>query len=885
MANEGPTTVATINAKITVDAEPAFRSFEEVRSDAKSLGAESPDIKLTASGAEKVAAKLAAVQAAQDKLGQSTQRLTTAQAILGIEETREGRKAALLLPARLEAKAAADAQTTATAELAAAIAALNVAEGAEVATKTKANEANKTNITRMGVIGSLVAALIVSIAPLAGYTIAVAGGFTAMGAAGLLALVGIHAQMTAGTPIGQTYSQGIRTLKGDLQQLSQTAAVEMLGSFKDAVGQVNSAMPFLNTSTRIFTDILGITGSRVLSAVINSLKVLNPLFVSGALYVNQLAGGFQKWTQNGGLQKFVTYAQGALPLVASALGAIANAVVRVFEATAPLGTVTLGVLTAVSNAIAGLPSNQLLAIAAAATGGFIAFKAWGLIAPILGAVATAVGAVGVATEILEGPLGWVSAAVGLLGATLAVATVATQGQKAATDSYAAALMADMGVIGQATEKQAALNLQQANAFELGKKLGLSQVILTAAVLGNVPAQKLVQAAIEKATKAQQDAIAGFHGAAAGAGIATRATGEQADAASKLAAILDDQTMGVQKQIDAYNELQLATNGTAISTETQLNAVKDLAAQYGMSLSDYLAATGAQKQTSDQLAATTRQMQIQNDAAGLLSNAFTILNGGSLNVAQAQTGLAAANNTLTDSLNTNGDVVDGNTKAAVANQQAIQQQVSAAQQMADAVGKQTGSTVAGTKAYTDAKSALEAQLSSQGLLSDAVQTYIDRLYDVKDFKPTTTTFDVNTTNAMVKIAALRAALGSIDPSRVGLTATGSGQLTYSDSRNTAQGHADGGTIYGVGSGTSDSNLRRLSRGEEVIRASAAQQVRPLLKAINTNPGNALASLVAMSSPKASAPQAMQHVTDVTNIQLDSKTIAQSVRQYNRSVATT
>ena len=34
-----------------------------------------------------------------------------------------------------------------------------------------------------------------------------------------------------------------------------------------------------------------ITGNRVLSGVISALRVLNPLFISGAVYVDQLAAG------------------------------------------------------------------------------------------------------------------------------------------------------------------------------------------------------------------------------------------------------------------------------------------------------------------------------------------------------------------------------------------------------------------------------------------------------------------------------------------------------------------------------------------------------------------------------------------------------------------
>jgi hypothetical protein len=143
------------------------------------------------------------------------------------------------------------------------------------------------------------------------------------------------------------------------------------------------------------------------------------------------------------------------------------------------------------------------------------------------------------------------------------------------------------------------------------------------------------------------------------------------AAETVSSGMGTQSAAVKTQVDKYNELQTALGGTTIATEGQLAAQTDLASQYGVSLGAYQQAVGANKQTEDQLARTTAQMRLQNDAAGLLNNALTILNGGSLSVAQSQTGLASANNALLDSFSQNGVVIDGNTKAAVANQQALQ----------------------------------------------------------------------------------------------------------------------------------------------------------------------------------------------------------------------
>lgn len=174
--------------------------------------------------------------------------------------------------------------------------------------------------------------------------------------------------------------------------------------------------------------------------------------------------------------------------------------------------------------------------------------------------------------------------------------------------------------------------------------------------------------------------------------------------------------------------------------------------YGMTSNAYeTAKKAADDQTASTLAAT-QAMQMEDDAAGLLSNALTILNGGSLSLAQAQTGVASANNAAVQSFKTNKAVIDGSSAAAVANQQAVEQQVSAAQQLAQAQAKATGSTEAGVKSYQDSKAALEGALKAQGDLTPAVQAYIDKLYDVSNLKVQPTKLEIDKSSADAAMSA-------------------------------------------------------------------------------------------------------------------------------------
>ncbi|MGW5267264.1 transglycosylase SLT domain-containing protein [Rhodococcus sp. NPDC003994] len=51
--------------------------------------------------------------------------------------------------------------------------------------------------------------------------------------------------------------------------------------------------------------------------------------------------------------------------------------------------------------------------------------------------------------------------------------------------------------------------------------------------------------------------------------------------------------------------------------------------------------------------------------------------------------------------------------------------------------------------------------------------------------------------------------------------------------TTAGYADGGSVWGMGTGTSDSILARLSNGEFVVNAESAEANRPMLEAINAD----------------------------------------------------
>src|SRR5206468_1858440 len=68
--------------------------------------------------------------------------------------------------------------------------------------------------------------------PLAGGILAMTTAFAGLGPAGILAFKGIQAEMKAGTPIGQQYNAGLRTLKSTLTDLEKTASRGVLTGFE-----------------------------------------------------------------------------------------------------------------------------------------------------------------------------------------------------------------------------------------------------------------------------------------------------------------------------------------------------------------------------------------------------------------------------------------------------------------------------------------------------------------------------------------------------------------------------------------------------------------------------------------------------------------------------
>jgi hypothetical protein len=288
-------------------------------------------------------------------------------------------------------------------------------------------------------------------------------------------------------------------------------------------------------------------------------------------------------------------------------------------------------------------------------------------------------------------------------------------------------------------------------------------VVTDAALGNADAMAVVKAAIDAAKKAgEEDAIQNGVTGSAKQGLA-------ADA-NKLGGALDGTNKKLQDGVQGNKDLAAATATTTAAVPQFTAAQEALAAKVGTTAAALDAATKGQDTTATAAANAAAKMYIENDAAGILKGSLDILNGKALSLMEAQTRDAAATNTAAEALKKNNLAIDGNSAAAIANQQALQAKASASQAEAEAVGKATGSTYEAVKAYGASKAALEASLKAQGLLTPAVQAYIDKLYQVSNLKVEPTKLDIDKAAADAKLAALQAYIDSIKQGQVpGLSA--------------------------------------------------------------------------------------------------------------------
>jgi hypothetical protein len=605
----------------------------------------------------------------------------------------------------------------------------------------------------MGLMSMAIVGLGPAIVPLAAGAAGLAVGFGAMGAAGVLAIVGISQQMKAGTPLGGAYTAMVGTLKGDLTTLGHTAAAGILAPFQKEVANLQGQMPALNGIIGEFSVIAGKTGANLISGLVAAFIALEPLARDVGVYVMDLSSKFAAAMSGPGVVSFGDYIRSVFPQVMQTVESIVTAAVHLVAALAPLGMGTLGMLRLFTDAINAIPVDVLSNLATVAVPVFVGFKAFGVLSAGVTAFGTALQGVGVSAETAAVGMRALNIAAGVIGAVITVAMLAfsahansVRGDQEAVNSLTDALIRGKGVLDDQTVSEKANSLAKDGTLAAAKLLNISYADMVGAALGLPEPLARVNAAL-KAT-----GITGLEAAHANtAGV---------DAFNKV----KDATKGAAQNLDvakqAYDAYNAATAKAAAGGDAQASAQQALASKVGTTAAALALAAAGQQKTADAAANAAAKMYIENDAAGMLKAALDVLNGKALGLMEAQTADADATNKAAAALKANKGAIEGNSAAAILNQQALQQKAEASQREAEAVGKATHSTVEEAKAYGASKTALENALRAQGQLTPAVQAYIDKLYSIKNLHLTPTPLDVTHAAADKSIADFQARIDRI-----------------------------------------------------------------------------------------------------------------------------
>ncbi|MFB2596598.1 hypothetical protein ACEXQE_02285 [Herbiconiux sp. P17] len=884
MSDGGPTTVGSIVAKLRIDEGEWDAKVAKAKTDAAEIGRLRPTITVETDAGGAVAG-LAAVAAAADRASAANGRLATAQGGVTAAQSRlsqattaaqiawlrldevQGNAASTqrqLLSAHLAAERAESAQTRATNALTRATAELAAAEALDAdqtqqlavkkgllatvqdrltANTLKANEANRTSFTRIGMIGTAVALLLPLLPALGSFAIGAGGALTGMGAAGILAILGIRNEMRDGTAVGDVYSSGLSSLKGNLDSLSHTSAVAMLQSFKGVVRDTSGAMPFLNREVGEFAGLLGRSGGNLFSGALTGLRVLEPFLLRVGTYVEGLTAKFNAWTQNGGLQKFTSYAISQLPTVESMLGALANTVMHVLQALAPLGTVGLAALTTVSQVISAIPVQVLSDLIGVVTWGTLAFKAWGFIAPMISVINTALGSMGVAATVATGPIGWVVAGVAALAAILTVSAVNQQSAAAAVRDYTEAVTADSGAIEKNVKAKAIQALTDAGAYAAAKKLGIATSEVTKATLDGGPAQAQLMAKI-KAGTAALEAAEKAQSAKTGTDIlGVRATTNTKEAVSTLTDAVFGNNLAINQAVEDYQffntEMETATTTTANAADGYLAAAETV--------------DGLLTKLEQLTDAVNKSNSVGQDAVTANASYQAAIAGVSEEVKRQQDAYVAANGTLDGYIFT----LDESTAAGSANAQMFSDLASKSQEAAEKQFALDGNTQNYVATIASGRQTLYDNILAITGNADAAQALTDKVYAM----PTQHEIEIlastqKASDSIDSIVSYWESRGITIPvytinQDAAMAARGPDGQADGGTAGLADGGTGGGTVRGPGSAASDeAGLYRLANGEEVIsnKKGQADKFRGVLKMMNAGfDVSAIADRMSLSAP--------------------------------------
>lgn len=750
------TQVGSIVGKLKLDSSDWNAELATAEERAHQLGRANPTIKVETTGTAEAVSELAAVEAAEKKVGAEEVKASASSQALA--RMRAQGRAITLAQAQSEVEAQkplidftkyTQIHTEATKQslferlrLTAAEAQANVEAKKSSAEAKKAIADSKAKASMMGMLVAGIGAVAPALVPIAAYATAGAGALAMLGVTGILAIKGISDEIKNGGPLADQFSNGLNTLKEDFNALARTSAVGMLDGFNRSIATIDAYMPGLTQQTSDYSRVLGNLGANSLSGLLGAFRTLDPIFRVFAGYLGDLTQRLSSIGSSKGLQSFGDYALSVMPRVESMLESLVTGVGNLLVSLAPLGSVGITILKGLGDMLTAIPHDVLTMLVSGALAAYGAFSAWTNLIPIIQSF-------GIMLNTSLGPIGLVVAGVGALIGVMIGATASTNDATAATMSYTAALEKDNGVIGDNVKAHVAEELAKSSAVQATNKLGLSTELMMKAVLGDVDAKKRLgvemQVLIDKSQRLG-DRVSKTSGSM---GDWMTQNQELKKNIAGVNDVVNNQSGALKSTVEQYNAYEAAMGKANASASAQSSEVQGLANRYGTTVATMQGLLDGQQQTADQLEKTTLQMQLQNDAGGLLKNQLDLLSGKSLSFEQAQNGFEKQLHTATSALTTakaavdahgnslaaNAVVLEGNSEAAVNNRGSLLGLVTSAEQSAEAYGNMTGKSADAKSKLEELRQKIIDNAAANGMNRDAVEKYVDSVMKVPELKPT------------------------------------------------------------------------------------------------------------------------------------------------------
>lgn len=700
------------------------------------------------------------------------------------------------------------------------------AAAAQVAATSKAVDHLGSSSQRSGRhmrgLVTAVLALGPALVPLGAGAVGLAAAFGGMGAAGVAAIFGIKSEMEAGTEVGEAYRDGLDSLKESFGDLSRVAAQRMLGDFQAAVRDLNARTPQLSRALGDMASVSGKTGAALTSGLVSAFLALEPLMRDASVYVLDLSRRFQSAMSGPGIREFGDYVRSVFPQVMEAIESIVGAASHLIAALAPLGMGTLTMLRVLSDVISALPVDVLSALAVTASSVFFGFKSWQGLSVLIGGVGTAMQRLGVQASTAATALRGLNIAAGIIGVAVAglsliLASSAEEQRRneQATNDYADALRESNGVIDESIRKVTAKRLADQGAYEAGRQLGIGVGELTDAALGNESALTRVNAVLDTQ---KSKLLAGALGAK-GAGAAHKG---HANEVNIVSGALKLENEGLEAGVQKHRDIEAATRATSTATSAAALEAERLAGVYGVSAATYQATAAEQQKIAEKAASATLQMQLENDAAGLLKQTLDLLNGEAMSAAQAQNSfdraMLAVGNSTRDAegkIDKAKTTLKGTGEAAVTNRGNLLNLANGAALVAEAFGAQADSSEAGRQKLITLRKQIIDNAVAQGMNRDEVTAFIDEVLKIPPKAPPTKA-ELDIAAAKKRKDELQAYINTLTGKTVVATVitryleegtrsarTGRGRLAGNESDGgSLRKYAGGGKITGPGTGTND-----------------------------------------------------------------------------------